>query len=147
MTNEPANEAEEIAIRRLIADRFRATRDKDSAAVIACQVAIPVHFSLAPPLLSVGSGDTALQAWFDTWEGPIGYELAELTVSAGSDVGFAYGLVRMTGTKKGGQKADLWFRQTFGFRKVAGAWKIAHEHQSTPFYMDGSFRAAVDLKP
>jgi PhnB protein len=30
---------------------------------------------------------------------------------------------------------------------VRGAWKIVHEHSSTPFYMDGSYRAAVDLKP
>jgi PhnB protein len=26
-------------------------------------------------------------------------------------------------------------------------WKIAHLHQSVPMYMDGSLRAAVDLKP
>ena len=26
-------------------------------------------------------------------------------------------------------------------------WKIMHEHSSVPFYMDGSFKAAVDLKP
>jgi hypothetical protein len=25
--------------------------------------------------------------------------------------------------------------------------KIAHEHESVPFYMDGSFKAAVDLTP
>ena len=24
---------------------------------------------------------------------------------------------------------------------------IVHEHESVPFYMDGSFRAAIDLKP
>ena len=30
---------------------------------------------------------------------------------------------------------------------LAGTWKIAHEHTSVPFYMDGSFRAAVDLEP
>jgi ketosteroid isomerase-like protein len=38
-------------------------------------------------------------------------------------------------------------RQTLGFRKVAGTWKIAHEHTSVPFYMDGSDTAAVDLEP
>jgi ketosteroid isomerase-like protein len=32
-------------------------------------------------------------------------------------------------------------------RDEHGAWKIAHEHTSVPFYMDGSFRAAIDLKP
>jgi PhnB protein len=38
-------------------------------------------------------------------------------------------------------------RQTFGLRKLAGAWKIAHDHMSVPFYMDGSYKAAIDLKP
>jgi ketosteroid isomerase-like protein len=42
---------------------------------------------------------------------------------------------------------DLWFRSTLGLRKSDGVWRIVHEHTSTPFYMDGSFRAAVDLKP
>lgn len=27
------------------------------------------------------------------------------------------------------------------------AWLINHEHDSTPFYMDGSAKAAVGLKP
>jgi ketosteroid isomerase-like protein len=41
----------------------------------------------------------------------------------------------------------IWFRHTLGFRKIRGKWKIPHEHESVPFYMDGSFKAAVDLKP
>jgi ketosteroid isomerase-like protein len=42
---------------------------------------------------------------------------------------------------------DLWFRATLGFRKIDGKWTITHEHSSVPFYMDGSFKAAIDLKP
>jgi PhnB protein len=53
----------------------------------------------------------------------------------------------MTGTKTDGQKVDLWFRQTLCFRKINGTWAIVHEHESVPFCMDGSFRAAIDLKP
>lgn len=41
----------------------------------------------------------------------------------------------------------MWLRETLGFRKLAGEWKITHQHESVPFYMDGSFRAATDLKP
>ena len=26
-------------------------------------------------------------------------------------------------------------------------WKITHQHNSVPFMMDGSFKAAIDLKP
>jgi PhnB protein len=53
----------------------------------------------------------------------------------------------MHGTKTDGAKGDLWFRHTFGFQRIKGEWKIAHEHESVPFYMDGSFKAAIDLKP
>ena len=42
---------------------------------------------------------------------------------------------------------DLWFRATLGFRKIDRKWTITHEHSSVPFYMDGSFKAAIDLKP
>ena len=53
----------------------------------------------------------------------------------------------MSGRSVGGHEVELWYRQTLSFRKVDGAWKIAHEHSSVPFYMDGSFGAAIDLKP
>ena len=53
----------------------------------------------------------------------------------------------MTGTSNSGEQVRLWYRQTLSFRKTDGAWKVTHEHDSVPFYMDGSFRAAIDLKP
>jgi ketosteroid isomerase-like protein len=46
-----------------------------------------------------------------------------------------------------GDSFDLWFRATVCLRKLGGTWWITHEHKSTPFYMDGSFKAAVDLQP
>ena len=53
----------------------------------------------------------------------------------------------MTGIKKGGEKADVWVRVTVVLRRFGGTWKITHQHTSVPFQMDGSFKAAVDLKP
>jgi hypothetical protein len=38
-------------------------------------------------------------------------------------------------------------RATAGLRRTDAGWKITHEHTSTPFYMDGSGRAATDLQP
>ena len=38
-------------------------------------------------------------------------------------------------------------RATVCLRKVGGEWKIVHEHESVPFYMDGSQRPAFDLAP
>jgi hypothetical protein len=34
-----------------------------------------------------------------------------------------------------------------GCARFGGEWLIAHEHDSTPFYMDGSDKAALDLHP
>jgi SnoaL-like protein len=50
------------------------------------------------------------------------------------------------GTKTDGETPDLWFRLAVCFRKTDGRWAIVHEHESVPFYMDGSFKAAVDLQ-
>jgi hypothetical protein len=38
-------------------------------------------------------------------------------------------------------------RVTACYRKIDDKWMVAHEHISVPFYMDGTGRAAVDLKP
>jgi hypothetical protein len=53
----------------------------------------------------------------------------------------------LSGTKVDGAKTDIWLRLTVCFRKIDGRWKITHEHESVPFYMDGSDKAALDLKP
>jgi ketosteroid isomerase-like protein len=41
----------------------------------------------------------------------------------------------------------MWTRSTVGLKKINDAWKITHEHNSVPIYMDGSDRAALDLRP
>jgi ketosteroid isomerase-like protein len=38
-------------------------------------------------------------------------------------------------------------RSTIGLRKIEGKWLVTHEHTSVPNYMDGSDKAAIDLKP
>ena len=139
--------ADEIAIRRVIDAWTQGLYDKNAKALAACLADDPVVFSLAPPLVATDDGGEGQQAWFDTWSGPIRYELPKLTVVAAGDVGFAHGLAHMTGTKTDGDVADLWFRLTLGLRRQTGAWKIVHTHESVPFLMDGSLKAAVDLKP
>jgi ketosteroid isomerase-like protein len=60
---------------------------------------------------------------------------------------FCHSLNQLRGTTTDGEKGDVWFRQTLCFRKIRNDWRIAHQHESVPFYMGGSYRAAVDLKP
>jgi PhnB protein len=136
----------EAEIRAVIDDRAEAMRRKDATRVISHGAADLVHFSLAPPLVAKDTDAKGLDAWFATWEGPIDYEVCDLRVIAGDEVAFCHSLNRMRGMQNGGT-TDLWFRHTAGFRKIGGEWKIVHQHDSVPFRMDGSFRAAVDLKP
>ena len=50
-------------------------------------------------------------------------------------------------TASGTDSFSFWFRSTYGLRRIDGTWRITHQHDSTPFHMDGSFRAATDLLP
>jgi ketosteroid isomerase-like protein len=136
----------EKEIKLALEARNAALSAKDTAALMATGYAGFVAYTLAPPLTSVG-GKEGLAGWFATWDGPIGFALKDLKITAGDEVAFASCLAHMTGRKTDGEDIDLWHRMTFGLKRVRGAWKIVHEHASVPFYMDGSYRAAVDLKP
>jgi PhnB protein len=144
---ENAEARAEAQIGALIDDWARAMRAKDVDGLMAHYAPDSVTFDLAPPLISTGADAKGLQAWFSTWPSPLGYEIRDLNITAGDDVAFCHSLNRLSGTKAEGEKVDVWFRQTLCLRRIGGAWRIAHQHESVPFYMDGSYRAAVDLKP
>ena len=143
-TNQARNEAQ---IRTVIDERTKALRAKDAAGVVRHRAPDFVQFDLAPPLIAAAADAKGLEAWFATWRGSLGYEVHNLNVTAGDDTAFCHSLNRMSGTNTDGQGAALWFRQTLCFRRIGGEWRITHEHESVPFYMDGSFKAAVDLTP
>ncbi|WP_086824952.1 nuclear transport factor 2 family protein [Allokutzneria sp. NRRL B-24872] len=138
-------------IEQIIADRAAAMRDKDAERVVAAYAPDVVMFDLAPPLGTTGAEVTdpsGIRAWFSKFVGPVGYDVTELVVTEGADVAFCHSLNRLAATPHGAPEGfEMWFRATVGLRRVDGDWKITHEHTSTPFYMDGSFRAATDLRP
>ena len=107
----------------------------------------PPCCGLAPPLANRGADLAAIRRWFDTWVGPIDLDLQELRIDVADGLAVSTGLSRMRGIKTDGLKVDLWVRATMAYRKVDGRWTVIHEHVSVPFYMDGSERAALDLKP
>jgi ketosteroid isomerase-like protein len=142
--------SDETEIRALIDDLAKGVRAKDVNAVMSHYASERVHFLLAPPLQYSGANAIRkedLEGWFSSFQGPIGYEIRDLQVATGNQVAFCHALNRMSGAKVDGTSTDLWFRWTVCFRKIGGEWKITHEHESVPFYMDGSGKAAFDLKP
>ena len=141
---------DEAAIRAVIEERAAAMRARDVARAVATLADDVVAFELAPPLAlgpQEARDEAALAAWLDGWEGPVEIEIRDLEIAASGDVGWSRSLNRLHGTLKGGRPVDMWMRSTLGFRKRDGAWKIAHGHSSVPFLMDGSYRAALDLRP
>jgi uncharacterized protein (TIGR02246 family) len=147
MAPQAGGSAADAQIRALVDNWAKAMRAKDADGVMAQYVADSVTFDLAPPLISTAADAKGLEAWFATWRGPLGYEIHDLKVMAGDDTAFCHCLCRLSGTKNEGETADVWIRLTLCFREIGGRWKIAHQHESVPFYMDGSYRAAVDLQP
>jgi uncharacterized protein (TIGR02246 family) len=136
-------------VREVIESWAKAVSAKDVEGAMACCAPDVLTFDLAPPLQHAGREviRKGLEDWFSTWDGPIGLEIRDLHVTADSSVAYCTSLQRMSGTKVDGATPNLWFRSTMCLQKIDGTWRIAHEHTSTPFYMDGSNKAALDLTP
>ena len=142
--------ATEPAVLALLDAYQNAINTKDARAVVACYTHDVVAYDLAPPLsqkADIVRDPTHVQEWFDSWEGPLESAAQETNLRVGADIAFVFSLRRMRGIKKTGQKVELWFRSTTICTRQAGEWKICHIHNSTPFAMDGSGKALLDLKP
>jgi uncharacterized protein (TIGR02246 family) len=142
---------DETEIRQLVADQEAAMRNADADALVARYAPEAVVFDLAPPLRKSGADvhDAGrLRKWFAGFDNRVHFEVRDLDVTVDGDVAFCHSLNRMAAT---GQNApgsfELWFRSTVCYRRIDGRWLVSHEHTSTPFEMDGSLRASVDLKP
>lgn len=139
---------EESQIRALIEERIQAVRARDAASLMSQAAPDVLSFDVINPLQYSGA-DAArkrVEAWFSSFEGPIGHELRDLDITAGEDVAFCHSLNQVSGTKTDGQKIEMWWRATMGCRKIDGRWVITHEHSSVPFDPETG-KASLDLKP
>jgi ketosteroid isomerase-like protein len=98
----------------------KAHADKDAAAIVACHSPDAVMFDLAPPLRSIGVNHSAIQAWLDTWDGPVTVNAIDVGLSIGGDVAFASALTRTRGSQRG-KAVDFWLRMTQCVRKRHGS--------------------------
>jgi len=141
--------ADEIQIRQLIDGWAGAIRDKNIEAAVSQYAHDILLYDLAPPLVHRGVDlyKNELAEWFATFQGAVGFEVHDLSITVGDVVAFATSLNHITGKRTSGEQSDIWVRATIGFAKKDGGWRVTHEHFSVPFYMDGTDKAAVDLKP
>ncbi|HEX5183350.1 MAG TPA: nuclear transport factor 2 family protein [Allosphingosinicella sp.] len=121
----------ESQIRALIEAWAAAVRRHDLPAILACHAPDIVMFDLPPPLQARGL-DEYKKTWdlfFRYHEVSRAFDVEELGIVAGEDVGFAFGIMRCGA---GRDPAGFLFRVTIGLRKVDGAWRVLHEHHSLP---------------
>jgi uncharacterized protein (TIGR02246 family) len=139
---------EEAKIRQLIDGFQRAIRAKDLGGVLSVYAPDIVSFDLVPPMQHVGIAAyrRPWEATFASFEGPIGYQVSDLHITATDEVAFSHSLNRMRGTTNDGQRISMWVRWTACFRRLDGRWLVTHEQVSVPIDMD-SGRALLDLEP
>jgi uncharacterized protein (TIGR02246 family) len=137
---------ERTEIEALFQRLARAHVDHDADAIVESYAPDAVIYDLAPPLGRRGMTRAGVATWLAGWDGPILIDARDVSLIVDGDLACVSALHRMRG-RQGGEDQDLWFRTTMGLRKMNGEWRIVHDHSSVPFYMDGSYRAAVDLQP
>ncbi|MBE7169110.1 MAG: nuclear transport factor 2 family protein [Williamsia sp.] len=135
-------------IQTLIAEKIKHVLDGDKNALLAHYAEDIVSYELAQTLEFRGkeSLDKRLTEWFASYEGKIRQEIKNLHMISGDDVAISYCLMRTYGTTKDGEKRDMWYRITSGYKKAAGKWLIIHEHISEPVDLKTG-KALFDLKP
>jgi uncharacterized protein (TIGR02246 family) len=132
-TTQRSPETDETELRALIARWSKAVRDQDIAGIRADHDSDVLMFDVPPPFLSRGL-DAYMATWetFFAWQAkPVQFDLHDIAITAGNDVAFATALGRCCDLSSG-ERVDLEFRLTMGFRKLDGQWRILHEHHSIP---------------
>jgi ketosteroid isomerase-like protein len=120
-------------------------RNRDAQAVARLFAPDAQIFDLAPPLAHSLDAH-GLADWLAGWDGPVDQSVSGLEVQVSGDLALCHGLVRVQ-TIRGGEDVSWWMRATYALVRDGHGWRIIHEHTSVPFYMDGSYRAAIDLQP
>jgi uncharacterized protein (TIGR02246 family) len=147
MPQEDTTRSDEPAILAVIDAIAKAVRCNDIDALLAHFAPEIVVFDMMAPLEHKGT-DALRQSWsmvLEPFEGPVDYDVDHLGILVGGDIAWSRGLSVFSGTTKAGHKVVHRLRMTLGFRKIAGSWKVIHQHVSAPFDMQ-SGRALLDLE-
>src|SRR4051812_45295403 len=124
----------EASLRNHIEALAQAIRTKDIEHLMALYAREVVVFDLRPPL-DVRGADAYRQnfeQWFESFEGPISFELKNLRVVPGDPAAFCHYLALVVGDRAGGRTSGYWVRGTTCFERRDGEWLVTHEHISMP---------------
>jgi uncharacterized protein (TIGR02246 family) len=127
--------SDEQQIRTLIERWAEAAHTGDMEIVLADHDPEIVMFDVSPPDQGVRGIAAYRQTWpgFFEWQaGGAVFEIESLDVTAGSDVAFAYALLRCGTPAEFSRQPDRRLRLTLGLRKTKDRWIVVHEHHSFP---------------
>ncbi|MGE2716980.1 YybH family protein [Mycolicibacterium litorale] len=125
--------SDETAIRDLITRWVDAVTNCDLDGVVADHDPGIVMFDVPPPENGVRGIDAYRNSWppfFEFIRSGAEFELLELDVAAGTDVAFAYALLRCGTPEETAADPDRRLRLTIGLRNRGGRWYVTHEHHS-----------------
>lgn len=123
----------ESQVRKVIRQWEKAVQAGDMKGILDNHTKDVLMFDVPEPLQSQG-----IAAYRKTWQLFFRYGspaddvfvIEDLRITAGQDIAFATGLLRIGGSKK------PVCRLTLGLRNRHGRWLIAHEHHSAPQQID-----------
>jgi uncharacterized protein (TIGR02246 family) len=125
--------SDEQQIRELIERWAEAAHTGDMDGVLADDAPDIVMFDVPPPEQGVRGIDAYRQTWpgFFRWQAAgAAFEIESLEVAAGTDVSFAFVLLRCGTSADFEHNPELRLRLTVGLRKTEGRWIVTHEHHS-----------------
>lgn len=132
----PATTAQDEAeIRRLIAAWVKALEAKDAAALTADYAPDAVLYDAIPPYKTVGA-EQIRQVWencFPYFPAKFRSEHRDLVVQVAGDMALVYGLHHFVPEPADDPSGQTWMRISVAYRRLAGQWKVVHEHISIPF--------------
>jgi len=124
----------EEVLRQRIEQLAQAIRHKDVDGLMAFYSPEVVAFDVQPPLEARGAAAYRenFVRWFDSFDGPIDFQLKNLRVVPGEPVSFCHYLSLIVGAKPRGGTVGYWARGTTCFERRDGEWLVTHEHISMP---------------
>jgi ketosteroid isomerase-like protein len=127
----------ESVLRRRIEAIAQAIREKNLDDLLSFYARDVEVFDLRASLNVTGAGAyrNNLENWFDSFDGPLGFEYHSLHVAPGESTAFCHYLALVTGARPGGRTSGYWVRGTTCFERQDGEWLVTHEHISIPAQM------------
>lgn len=136
------------ALEGLIDERVAAIADRDGKRLMARHHTDVLAFNVLPPLRLTGTAaiEEQMHAWFDAYRDGPRYRVHDLHVDAERDLGYCAFIYHVSGTLADGNDVSMAVRATLVCKRIDGAWRIVHDHESVPFDPETGM-ALTDLRP